>query len=129
MYYAQIDDAGCVFAVSELAGSVIGQNMIEIDGLDSSLIGATWDGSAFIKKTASTVPSSVTMKQARLALLAAGLLDDIDATIKASNRESKIEWEYASEVRRDHPLIASMQQARGLTDAEVDALFTAAAGM
>lgn len=75
------------------------------------------------------VPTVVTIRQARLALLAADLLDDIDAAVLASGRAAQIEWEYATEVQRSHPLIAAMQASKGLTDAEVDALFAAAAGM
>ena len=79
--------------------------------------------------TPAPVPTVVTIRQARLALLAANLLDDIDAAVKAAGRAAQIEWEYATEVRRDHPLIAAMQASKGLTDAEIDALFTAASGM
>ena len=72
------------------------------------------------------VPQSVTMRQARLALLAAGLLDDVEAAVVASGRAAQIEWEYATEVTRDHLLIASVQNAQGLSDTEIDALFVAA---
>lgn len=75
------------------------------------------------------VPTVVSMKQARLALLAVGLLDDIDALIKASPREAQIEWEYATFVERSHPLIAAMQAAKGLSDADVDAMFVAASSL
>lgn len=76
-----------------------------------------------------TVPQVVTIRQARLALLAADLLDDIDAAVAASGRAAQIEWEYATEVRRDHPLIAAMQAAKGLSDADVDQLFLTASEM
>jgi len=79
------------------------------------------------------VPQEVTMRQARLALLNAGLLDAaqgvIDALPMPQRRAAQIEWEYALSVRRDHPLIAVMI-AQGLaTEAEVDGLFMAAAGL
>jgi hypothetical protein len=76
-----------------------------------------------------TVPQVVTIRQARLALLAADLLDDIDAAVAVSGRAAQIEWEYATEVRRDHPLIAAMQAAKGLSDADVDQLFLTASEM
>lgn len=73
------------------------------------------------------------MRQARLALNEAGLLEAADAVIAAlpmpDRKRAQIEWEYALSVRRDHPLIAVMI-AQGLaTEAEVDALFVAAAGV
>ena len=79
------------------------------------------------------VPHEVTMRQARLALLSAGLLDTaqevIDALPMPARRQAQIEWEYALSVRRDHPLIALMI-AQGLaTEVEVDGLFVAAAGL
>ena len=79
------------------------------------------------------VPQEVTMRQARLALLGAGILDAAQAVIDAlpmpARRKAQIEWEYALSVRRDHPLIAQMI-AQGLaTEVEVDGLFVAAAGL
>ena len=74
------------------------------------------------------VPKVVTIRQARLALLQSGLLDDIDAAIAAStDRALKIEWEFATEFRRDWPALISMQPVLGLTDPQVDDLFVLAA--
>ncbi len=76
------------------------------------------------------IPDAVTMRQARLALLGAGVLDTADATIAAmtgvEGQAARISWEYAQEVRRDDPLIAHMASALGLTTEQLDALFTAA---
>jgi hypothetical protein len=73
------------------------------------------------------VPQSVSMRQARLALLAAGLLDDITEAIQALGQAAAIEWEYATEVRRDSPLIAMVQANNDLTDTAIDDLFREAA--
>ena len=86
-----------------------------------------------VRQRARIVPDEVTMRQARLALDAAGLLDAaqgvIDALPMPARRRAQIEWEYALSVRRDHPLIALMI-AQGLaTEVEVDGLFVAAAGV
>ena len=79
------------------------------------------------------VPQEVTMRQARLALLAAGLLDTAQAVIDAlpmpQQRQAQIEWEYALSVRRDHPLIALMISEGLATAEQVDGLFVAAAGL
>lgn len=69
------------------------------------------------------VPDVVGMRQARLALLYAGLLDDVDAVVAAADRAAQIEWEFSQTVKRDHPLIAIVQAQQGLSDAQVDALF------
>lgn len=85
---------------------------------------------AFLEAERKTkVPTAVSMRQARLALLAAGLLDDITAAITAFGQAAAIEWEYATEVRRDSPLIAVVQANAGLSDRQVDDLFVAASAL
>lgn len=82
---------------------------------------------------APVVPEAVTMRQARLALLGAGLLSSVDAAIDGlpspMREAARIDWEYASEVRRDSPLIVQMGAPLGLDDAQIDALFVAAASL
>ena len=73
------------------------------------------------------VPQQVTMRQARLALLNAGLLDDVEVVIAAAGREAQLEWEYASVVERSNPVIAIVQQQQGVTDEQIDDLFREAA--
>lgn len=68
------------------------------------------------------VPQSITARQARLAMLQAGLLDQVEEML-SQNKAWSIEWEYASEIERTHPLISVMQQALGLTENQVDELF------
>lgn len=77
------------------------------------------------------IPQSVTMRQARLALLQAGLLDDVAAAIAALPSPQKeaaaIEWEYSQTVERNRPFVLTLGPALGLTSAELDALFVQAA--
>lgn len=73
------------------------------------------------------VPESVSMRQARLALLSADLLDAVNAAIQQVGGAAQIEWEYASEVRRDSPLIAQLTPALGMTTGQIDSLFIQAA--
>ena len=78
------------------------------------------------------VPTSVTMRQARLALNAAGLLSSVTAAINAmsspAKEEALITWEYSSELHREHPLVAALGAALGLNGAQIDALFVDARG-
>ena len=102
---------------------------------ESAAIGDLYEGGGFVKPPAqpAPVPAEVTMRQARLALLSAGLLDTaqgvIDALPMPARSQAQIEWEYALSVRRDHPLIALMISEGLATEAEVDGLFMAAAGL
>lgn len=79
------------------------------------------------------VPVEITMRQARLALLGVGLLDDVETAIAAmaspAREAAQIEWEYAATVRRSSPLIGQLAPSLGLTDSQVDALFIAGAGL
>ena len=68
------------------------------------------------------IPQVITMRQARLQLLEVGLLDDVEALV-ALDRKSQIEWEYASEVYKESPLIESVKGALNLTDIQIDDMF------
>ena len=78
----------------------------------------------------SLVPEVVFMRQARLALLEAGLLDDVNQVIASlpepMKTEASIDWEYATEVRRDWPTLLQIVQYLGLTEELVDNLFISA---
>lgn len=78
----------------------------------------------------SSVPKSVTMRQARLALLGAGLLTTVNDAIAAmtgvQGEAARIEWECSKEVQRDRALVQALGPTLGLTDAQLDALFVAA---
>ena len=67
-----------------------------------------------------------TPRQARLALQQAGLLPAVTAWIAQADASIQIEWEFASEIRRDWPPIAACVTALGLTDLQLDDLFTLA---
>ena len=77
----------------------------------------------------SKVPQVITIRQARLALLAAGLLDNVDAAVAAGDRTAQIEWEYVTELRRDWPTLVGLASVLGLTDLQVDELFVIASGL
>ena len=82
-------------------------------------------------QTAEFIPTEVTMRQARLALHAAGKLTAVNAAIAALPDPPKtaalIEWEYSSTVRRDSQFVSMLGPALGLDSAALDALFIAAA--
>lgn len=73
------------------------------------------------------VPASVSPRQASLALLAAGLLDTVESAVAAAPKAVQIDWQRATEIRRDNPTLAAVSAQLGLTDAQVNDLFRAAA--
>ncbi len=79
------------------------------------------------------VPSEVTMRQARLALHAAGLLAGVEAAIEALEEPAKtnarIEWEYSGAVQRHNSFVSVLAPQLGLTEEQTDALFIAASAL
>lgn len=75
------------------------------------------------------VPQSVSRFQARAALHLAGLLDQVEGLMVDPSTPilARLAWSDAQEFKRSSPTIASMAQALGLGDADVDALFISAA--
>lgn len=68
-------------------------------------------------------PITVSMRQARLALLQAQLLDEINLAIQNGTEADKITWEYATEVNRSDALVINLSVALGLTEQQLDDLF------
>lgn len=62
----------------------------------------------------------IDMRRLKLALLQLDLLDDIDAAIAAKPRQAQIEWEFATDVRADHPLVVQLATAMSL---DIDEIF------
>lgn len=83
------------------------------------------DGSWVVPPPA--VPQSVTMRQARLAMLHAGTLDDVEALIQNmpgdDGRAARIDWEFAQDVRRDWHLVGAIGSQLGMTADQIDDLF------
>ena len=77
--------------------------------------------------TPTQIPSVVTMRQARLALLQSGMLSQVEIAIDAmespSKEAAKIEWEYSQEVQRNKPFVQALGSSLGLTSDQLDDLF------
>lgn len=73
------------------------------------------------------VPTSITTRQARLALLKIGKLDDVATAINSLESPIKeqvlIEWEYATEIYRKHEFIETLGASLGLDKNALDDLF------
>lgn len=109
-----------------------GVTLIDAD-LHGGSIGWLWDGESLTPPPPEPVPApaAVTMRQARLALLAAGLLDDVEAAIASlpspQKEAAKIEWEYSQEVQRHNGFVSVLAPMLGMTAEQTDDLFIGAA--
>lgn len=92
-------------------------------------IGASWDGQVFTPPPPETppVPETVSPRQARLALLGIDMLAAVEQALESipgpQGAAARIDWEYATEVRRQSPLIAALGPSLGLTTGQIDDLF------
>lgn len=124
MNYAIIE--GGVVANIAVADAPLAENWVEAG---SAQIGWAYDGEAFTPPPPEpeAVPDVVSMRQARLVLLRNGLLDTAETTIAdmpgSEGAEARIEWEYATELRRKHWLIDAIGDVMGLDEAAKDDLF------
>ena len=114
--------------VPEFFGTCPDDISTQIDGVLGVFVQADWETLwADEMRARNPVPQQVTVRQARLALLSAGLLDDVEMVITAAGRAAQLEWEYAAVVERSNPAVAIVQQQKALTDAQIDDLFREAA--
>lgn len=138
------------FAVINTATGVV-ENVIlmessssigEIAGYDlvassACAIGDVYDGTDFTSPEKPSdlpqTPLRVTMRQARLALHAVGLLSQVEAAIDAlpepSRTEARIEWDFSSEVFRERDFVLMLGASLGLTSEQMDDLFITAAAL
>lgn len=77
------------------------------------------------------VPQVVSRFQARAALHLAGLLAQIELVMADEETPmlTRLAWRDAQEFRRTSPAVLSISASLGLTDEQLDALFTTAAGI
>jgi hypothetical protein len=101
-----------------------------IDCPDNVTIDWKYIGGNFVEPLPEVPPEiiSVTMRQARLALLQYNLLQTVDDTLNGDNTPQavKIEWEYAATVDKRSPLVTNMKSLLGLTDDQLTNLFNVA---
>ncbi|QTO00543.1 hypothetical protein J8E27_12560 [Brucella sp. 458] len=100
-------------------------------GPGGTVYGKVWNGATIIDPDANPTPEQVrermpnlSARQLRLGLLHLGKLSDVPVAISAlpepEKSQAQIEWDYASEFRRLHPLIVRLIPILGLTDEQVD---------
>ncbi|SNY91467.1 hypothetical protein SAMN04515647_1688 [Cohaesibacter sp. ES.047] len=93
-------------------------------------IGGTWyEAEGFTKPITSLPPlGPLSARQIRLVLNRHGYLAQVEPAIAAipdetERNEALIEWTYASSFEPDHPLIASMRLALGISEADMETMW------
>ncbi|MFF0919086.1 hypothetical protein ACFYE8_05215 [Rhizobium leguminosarum] len=70
--------------------------------------------------------TAVSARQFKLQLLAAGMLDNVDAWVAQQPRDLQIAYEYSGTFMKDSPMMVAGFTAMGLTTLQVDEFFVAA---
>lgn len=70
--------------------------------------------------------TTLTMRQARLYLQQAGMLEQVDALISTLDTAAQIEWQYSSTVEISSPIVQFMRAQLGLSDEQVQTMFNEA---
>lgn len=76
-----------------------------------------------------TIPESVSARQVRIWLIQHGIsLAAVEAAIQTIQditlkEITKVEWEYAPYIERNHPMLVPLAEALGLTQAQLDQAF------
>jgi len=116
--------------VPQFFGTCPDDSDTQIDGVIGVFLQSDWEQMQRDEMHA-RVPQSVTMRQARLALHAAGLLTLVDAAIAGMPEPDKtaasITWEFAATVDRGFGMVPQLAAALGMTETQIDDLFIAAA--
>jgi hypothetical protein len=80
-----------------------------------------------LKGLAVIVPDRVTSRQFKLQLLAAGLLDQVEAWVASQEQAVQIAYANSGTFLRSEPMMQTGFTALGFTPEQIDAFFTAAA--
>lgn len=109
----------------------IAEPLYWIDCPDNCQTDWTYVNGQFVEPVppAPVIPTTVSMRQARLALLQSNLLDTVNAAINQGGEADKITWEYATEVNRSDALVLNMAIALNLSETDLDNLFTLASSL
>lgn len=129
-------DDTCVYGnkLIVLQSGIPGWQIVDVDvpnGFDP--VNYTWDGAAVQPKTPVVVPlpvpQEVTAFQAKAALLAAGLLAQVQTFMTSSGAPpfAQLAWVEAPTFGRQSPTMLAMAQAMNMSNDELDDLFRAAA--
>lgn len=124
-----IDQAGALQLIADFDPGEPPEGWAKIDVPGHVTYGWVFDGATWFapEDPNIAVPESVSMFQARAALIGAGLFEQVDAYCHAQGGLILQAWEYANVAPRNGSLINALGHQLGLSDAQIDALFRAAA--
>ena len=92
--------------------------------------GSGYDIAALIAGADMTPPPPpapvISMRQAQLALLGAGMLDEVEAKIATADKKVQVYWRTSTELHRDNEILIGVATTLGMTSEQIDQLFETA---
>ena len=131
--YAVVSPAGAVLNLvnwdGKTAYDVTPNTLVAASGQPNAQIGGTYAGGVFTPPApVVSVPASVTAPQLREGLTALGMRAALEAVVAKQSQAVQDYYAFSTVFSRDNPQLAAIAAAGGFTDAQVDAVFVAAAG-
>lgn len=65
------------------------------------------------------LPREIDARRLRLALIELNLLDTVESAIATLPKSAQIDWEYATHIKENYPLVQSLSGALGLNVAQI----------
>ena len=126
---AYIDSAGTCLRLVTVSDMAYAPGAL--DGSTAN-VGDRWDGTQWVRPVVKrAVPAEVTRRQARRALHDAGWLTAVEEAIanlpEPRKSAAAIDWQDSNTFQRTNPTLQALASALGLSDAQLDDLFIAAA--
>ena len=90
---------------------------INIETGETKVIDLTPEEISELQALANTTPKpirEIDARRLRLALLELGVLDKVEAALSSLPKAAQIDWEYATTIREDYPLVVSLSEALNL---------------
>jgi len=100
-------------------------SLINVNGITAELNQSDYEQMRADEMDARKV-KSVSMRQARLQLLALNKLTTVNSAISTMSEAAQIEWEYATDVQRTNPLVPAMAALLGWSSTDTDSYFAEA---
>lgn len=74
-------------------------------------------------QTVDPIPQSVSPRQIRQAMTKVGMRAAVEGAVAAADQDTRDWYEFATEFRRDSPVVAMLAATLGVTDSQLDALW------
>jgi len=113
----------------EFFGTCPDSSATQIDGITGLFLQSDWEQMRSDEMSARSFKNKipdVSPRQIRQALTALGLRDQVESAVAASSTDIKDWWEFSTSVERDNEHVIAMAAKLGVTDRQLDDLFTLA---